>query len=299
MGKLSELLNNQELLILDSAMGTELDFRGANVSLPLWSANAIQENPDLIQKIHSENIEAGADIITTNTFRTQRRNFEKADFKPGGKSFTETAYEFTKKAVDLARNAVTSSGKNVLIAGGISPIEDCYEPELTPELDILCTEQNEHIGNLIFSGVDFLLAETMNNIKEISAVLNQIHQTGYEYCISFVCKNEDELFSGEKITDVMKIIDKFNPQVVMTNCIHPDLAEKVLNKLKLLTDRPLGVYCNIGNPDLFETGKFEVCISPDEYYNYAVEWKRIGVKVIGGCCGTAHEYIKKLSNLKV
>jgi len=298
MGKLTDLLNKQEIVLLDSAMGTELDFRGANVSLPLWSANAIIENPDMVKLIHKGNIEAGADIITTNTFRTQKRKFEKANYSYKGKNFSETAYEFTKKAVNLAKQAVVESGQNVLIAGGIAPIEDCYEPELVPETDILSTEQNEHIHNLVISGVDILIAETMNTIKEISAVLNQIHQTGIEYCISFVCKNENELYSGESVKDTLKIIEKFDPGVIMTNCIHPELAGKVINNFKSLTDRPLGVYCNVGNPDLFGEGRFEVCVSPDKYYEYALKWKKMGVRVIGGCCGTNPEFIKKLAILK-
>ena len=138
----------------------------------------------------------------------------------------------------------------------------------------------------------------MNTIKEISAVLNQIHQTGFEYGISFVCKNENELYSGETIKDAMKIIDKFYPAVIMTNCVHPELAGKILNTFKSLTDRPLGVYCNIGNPELFDSGKFEVCITSEEYYEYAIKWKKMGVRVIGGCCGTTPEYIKMLKKLK-
>jgi 5-methyltetrahydrofolate--homocysteine methyltransferase len=147
--------------------------------------------------------------------------------------------------------------------------------------------------------VDILLAETMNSIREISAVLNQIHPTGYEYCVSFVCRNEELLFSGESIKDVMRIIGKFSPQVVMINCIHPELAGKIIQKLRLLTDRPVGVYCNIGNPDLFEKDRFEVCVTPEEYYDYAAGWKEMGVRIIGGCCGTTPEYIRKLSKLKV
>ncbi|MFI5144682.1 MAG: homocysteine S-methyltransferase family protein, partial [Ignavibacteria bacterium] len=291
-------LNKQAVVLLDSAMGTELEQRGADISMPLWSARAIISKPEIITAIHTENINAGADIITTNTFRTQRRTFEHAGYKLNGDDFSKTAKAITEKAVDLARNSTKKSGKNVLVAGGIAPIEDCYEPGLVPETDILSTEQNEHINNLVSAGVDILLAETMNTIKEISVVLNQIHRTGYEYCISFVCKNETELFSGETIKDALRIIGKFDPAVIMINCMHPELATKVLSSMKDITGFPLGVYCNIGNPGLFGQGKFEVCVSPDEYYNFAKEWKKMGVRLIGGCCGTSPEYIKKLADLK-
>ena len=242
MQKLSDLINSKDIILLDSAMGTELMSRGANVTLPLWSAHSIIDSPEIIKAIHVENIDAGADIITTNTFRTQRITFEKAGYRYEGKSFSETAFEFTRRAVEIAKEAVKESGKNVLVAGGISPLEDCYKPELVPDTDTLSTEHYEHIKNLVNSGIDFLLAETMNSIKEISSVLNQMHQTGYEYCISFVPKNEVELFSNETIKDAMKIIDKFDPKVVMINCIHPELSEKVISKLRSLTDKPLLVF---------------------------------------------------------
>lgn len=298
MSRLTELLNKQAIVLLDSAMGTELEQRGVDISMPLWSANAVISNPGIISAIHYENIEAGADIITTNTFRTQRRTFENASYKFNGNDFAKTARVITGKAVELAKDALKNSGRNVLVAGGIAPIEDCYEPGLVPETDILSTEQNEHINNLVHAGVDILLAETMNTIKEISVVLNQIHRTGYEYCISFVCKNETELFSGETIKDTLRIIDKFNPAVIMINCMHPELATKVLGRMKNLTGFPLGVYCNIGNPALFGRGMFEVCVSATEYYNFALEWKKMGIRIIGGCCGTTPEYIKKLADLK-
>ena len=81
MGALKELLATGRTIILDSAMGTELQQRGANVKLPLWSAAALFEKPDTVRHIHIDNIDTGADIITTNTFRTQRRTYEKANYK--------------------------------------------------------------------------------------------------------------------------------------------------------------------------------------------------------------------------
>ncbi len=73
MGLISDLLKKQAVIILDSAMGTELESRGVDISLPLWSARALFEKPDTIRQIHIDNIDAGADIITTNTFRTRKK----------------------------------------------------------------------------------------------------------------------------------------------------------------------------------------------------------------------------------
>ncbi|RPI18915.1 MAG: homocysteine S-methyltransferase family protein [Ignavibacteriae bacterium] len=302
MSILAEILTKQDIIVLDSAMGTELKDRKADISMPLWSARPLIDNPDLIRQIHIDNIDAGADIITTNTFRTQKRTFEKACYTVEGSSYEDTARDMTYMAVELAKDAVliaVEEGEDdVIVAGCISPLEDCYKPELVPETDVLCTEHYEHINNLVEGGADILLAETMISIKEISAVLNQLHKAGKEYMISLLCKNGDELFSGEPLKDAMKIIEKFNPFAVLTNCIHPSQAEQILGSLKKLTDKPFGVYANIGNPSKLKSGELEKVVSPDEYLKYAKKWKQMGAKIIGGCCGTNPLYIVKLSTLK-
>jgi len=300
MGKFAELLNNKQTIILDGAMGTELQARGCNIALPLWSAKPLIERPDVVRHIHIDYIDVGADIITTNTFRTQRRTFEKANFQLNGKSFADTAKEFTKNAVDLAQDAVMIASDNVepLVAGCIAPLEDCYSPDLVPDMDVLCTEHYEHIQNLVEAGVDMLIAETMISLKEISAVVNQIHKFDIDYAISYVPKNNKFLLSGELVSDMVNVVEKYSPQAIMINCVHPSQIEPAMVYLKSLTDLPIGVYANIGNPSEKETGKLTPSVNPDEYLNYAKKWKTLGARIIGGCCGTKPMYIMKLAGLK-
>ncbi|MBZ0203804.1 MAG: homocysteine S-methyltransferase family protein [Ignavibacteria bacterium] len=302
MGALNDLLDTGRTVILDSAMGTELMARGSDVSLPLWSAKALIDRPDLIRHIHIDNIDTGADIVTANTFRTQRRTFEKAGYQYKDMSYADTARHFTQDAVDLAKDAVMIASDEdtapVLVAGCIAPLEDSYRPDLTPDTDTLSTEHNEHIKNLVDAGCDLLLAETLTNIREISAVLNQLHTSGLDYIISFTPRNDKELFSGEPISEAMSIINKFSPSAVSVNCIHPFLVEHVVNHLKQLTDLPLCAYANIGDPNYKEGDPMRKTVSPDDYFNFAKRWKSLGVRIIGGCCGTNPMYVRKLSLLK-
>jgi S-methylmethionine-dependent homocysteine/selenocysteine methylase len=279
-------------------MGTELERLGEDITLPLWSARALINSPDTIRMIHIKNIDNGANIITTNTFRTQKRIFEKAKYHFNDLSFHETAKELTQLAVDIAKDAVMLSNENTLIAGCIAPLEDSYDTQTQLDTDTICTEQYEHIKNLVEADVDILIAETLNNIREISAVLNQIHKFDKEYIISILPKNENALYSGEKLEDAVKIIEKYSPKVLSINCIHPTFVDPIVNRLKQLTSLPLGVYANIGDPAKFDSGEFERNVSVDEYYRYAKRWKEIGVKMIGGCCGTTPDYIKVLNKLK-
>ncbi len=298
MGLIQDLLNKQAIIVLDSAMGTELEARGADISSPLWSARALFEKPDTVRQIHIDNIDAGADIITTNTFRTQRRTLEKANYNRNELSYAESARELTIDAVELARDAVMITHDEVLIAGSIATLEDCYKPGLSPDTDTLCTEHYEHVVNLVDAGADLLLPETMNNVREISAVLNQIHKTGKEYMISMICRNNEELLSGESIKDAVNIIDKFSPSAIMVNCVHPSAAEGVITTLKSLTGSPIGVYANVGEAEHEKGSRFELDVSPAEYFEYALKWKRMGAVIIGGCCGTNYEFISKISILK-
>jgi S-methylmethionine-dependent homocysteine/selenocysteine methylase len=299
LGALTELLSRRKLVLLDSAMGTELMRRGVDISGPLWSARANIYKPDVVRHIHMDNIDTGADIVTTNTFRTQRRTFEKAVYSHEGRNSKDTAKCITQIAVELAQDAVMIAGDdNVLIAGCAAPIEDCYRPDLVPsDMDELCTEHFEHTENLAEYYVDFFLAETMMSVREISAVLNQFHKFEKDYAISLLCRSDSELFSGEPLSEAMMIIEKYSPAAIMLNCIHPAMVEFVLANLKKMTDRPIGVYANIGNPNARE-GTFERLVSPDEYYHFAKKWRDMGVRIIGGCCGTTPIYIKKLNSLK-
>lgn len=306
MGALNDLLASGRTIILDGAMGTELQARGCDISLPLWSAKALIERPDVVRHIHIDNIDCGADIITANTFRTQARTFEKANFHYSGLGFAETARELTETAVELAKEAVMIAAEEneVLIAGCIAPLEDSYRPDLTPDTDALCAEHFEHIRNLVDAGADMLIAETLTNIQEISAVINQLHKFETDYIISFTPRNDKELLSGELISDAIAIIDKFSPSAICINCIHPSLIEQVLVKLKSLTDKPLGAYANIGDPNYItdlhhkEGEELKKTVTPDEYLSYSKKWKLLGARIIGGCCGTTPLYIRKLNSLK-
>jgi len=306
MGALKTLLGTGRTIILDSAMGTELQQRGCSVKLPLWSAQALIDKPDTVRHIHIDNIDTGADIITTNTFRTQKRTYQKAEHRYHDLDFAETARHYTADAVDLAKDAVMIAAEedDVLVAGCIAPLEDSYRPDLTPDTDTLCTEHYEHMKNLADAGADLLLAEALTNIREISAVLNQMHKFELDCILSITPRNDKELFSGEPISEAVSIISKYTPDVLCVNCIHPHLVEPVLAYLKTLTDIPLGAYANIGDPNYKadpnhkEGDPMRKTVSPEEYLKYAQKWKALGARVIGGCCGTNPLYIAKLSTLK-
>src|SRR5215472_11746344 len=143
-------------------MGTELGRRGVVCDLPLWSARALWAAPEVVLAIHRDEVAAGAEILTTNTFRTHRRTLAKE-----GRG--SEAARWTRTAVSLAREAAKSSGRDVYVVGSISPLEDCYRPDLVPEDSELAAEHGEQVETLSAAGVDGLLVETQNTVRELAA----------------------------------------------------------------------------------------------------------------------------------
>src|SRR5512143_4340154 len=121
--RFSDRLSQSPTIILDGATGTELDRRGVDTGLPLWSANALlsEGGQSILKEIHADYLRAGAEILTANTFRTHRRAL-----RPSGNG--GRALELTRRAVDIARGAIAGAGGSApcFIAGSISTLEDCY-----------------------------------------------------------------------------------------------------------------------------------------------------------------------------
>lgn len=283
-------LSGVDKLILDGATGTELNRRGVDTGLPLWSANALMTEGDtkILQQIHEDYLRAGADIITTNTFRTHHRALA-----PSGNA--HRALELTHRAVDTARAAVTAlpSEKRRFVAGSISTLEDCYRPDLVPSADALRAEHSERIDHLVECGVDLILIETINTIREAVIMAKLAVISGTPVVVSFVCNKEGKILSGEALTDAAHELLPLGVAVIGINCAPtPDIA-KPLAELRVAcgSEFPLIAYGNIGYAD-DEAGWVNTdAENPRAYCDHAKDWD---AKIIGGCCGTTPEHIGQL-----
>lgn len=288
---LASLLNSKPALLLDGAMGTELLNRGADISMPLWSARPLVTQPQLVQQIHEDYIRAGADIITTNTFRTNRRTLQRA-------GIGERTRELNRLAVKLAQEARRiAHDRTILVAGSIAPAEDCYSPELVPSDTELRVEHSELAQILAEAGADFLLIETMMNTREARIAAEAARQTALEFVVSFVCGHDGHLLSGETIADAVRAIAPLAPTMFAINCTSPSDSITALEKLRAATSLPLGVYANTGTPQKDDVAQFRPEVNERGYSEYAARWKKMGVKMIGGCCGTTPEHIRAVAAL--
>jgi homocysteine S-methyltransferase len=278
-GPLSRALR-RGVLMLDGAMGTELHRRGVDTGLPLWSAAAVVTHPQVVRRIHLEYIESGADIITTNTFRTTARSFRRA-------GLSDRSEELTARAVALAIEACAARrDRDVLIAGCMAPLEDCYRPDLVPSKEELTREHAELAGRLARYGVDFLLLETIGSLREAQAACAAAAETGKEVVVSFLVKADGTLYGGEPLQEAVQAVHEQGALALSLNCLSPRLLQTPLKLLRQLTDLPLGIYGNVGRPGQEQAEEFVAEVSAEEYAAFAAEWISAGASIVGGCCGT-------------
>jgi S-methylmethionine-dependent homocysteine/selenocysteine methylase len=282
-------------LLLDGAMGTELESRGVESGLPLWSTHALLHAPEIVERIHAEYVAAGAEIVTANTFRTQRRALERGARRARNPSLArlgEQAFELCQRAVALARAGAQSASHNVLVAGSAPPLEDCYRVDLVPGAEALAREHLEHAENLARAGADLVLIETMNCTREAVAAAKAAHSMGLPLLISFVSWEGALLLSGEGLDQAIDAVMEFEPAAVLVNCLPPSAVDTCIPALRGARPTPFGVYTNLGAPHA-EGGHSEPC-SPRELARHASRWVARGARIVGGCCGTSPDHIRAM-----
>lgn len=289
-----------DILVLDGPTGTELQRRGFDTRLPLWSARALIDAPEMIEDIHCRYIRAGAGAITTNSFRTNRRVIERAGLGP------EKAAELTLLSVEIAKRAVERCGRpDVLIAGSDAPVEDCYSPDLVPTDAELFEEHREHIGWLVEAGCDFVLIETMNTLREAREACSAAAGFERPFMVSLVTDPSGEkILSGESLYDAAKELHCFGPAAILTNCSAPAAvlrATGILADLRaeLNASWRFGGYANSGEPDPVLGWEFVHIVPVDEFVAATRRMRSLGATVIGSCCGTTPEYTRGMMNAEL
>ena len=288
-------------IILDGAVGTELMRRAVDTRLPLWSAGALITAPHVLRQIHADYLRAGAEIITADTFRTHRRNLAAA-------GLDHRARDLTHKAVEIAQSAIRARTRPLdparyqprYVAGSMSPLEDCYSPELVPPQEECEREHGEMARHLAEAGVDLILVETMNTIREARAAVMAARATGLPVLTSFVCRTDGRLFSGESVTEAVQEIGPLGVVGLLVNCTPSATIREPLGELqqavRALTAPPpiTGAYANIGHTDDIVGWSNTADVSPLEYAQLAAGWLKQGANLVGGCCGTTPAHIAAL-----
>ncbi|MGE5399137.1 MAG: homocysteine S-methyltransferase family protein [Ignavibacteriales bacterium] len=270
-------------LILDGAMGSLLQQRGVKEDDWLWTSIAGIEHGEAVQSIHKEYIEAGADIITTNTFRSNP-----AAVKNSSRTGITSDY-LVKTNVELAKSA--RGGLPVIIAGSNAPAEDCYQVNRTLQLRDLEENHEQHIDSLMLNGCDFVLNETQSHFDEISIICNYCSKNDIPFIVSIFFTGDLKLLSGENIEDVIRFLQDYNPLAIGFNCIRPDVFVNFIKNHN--PDYSWGTYLNCGSGNY--TDKIITCgISGQEYARIVSGLLQFNPCFVGACCGSNNNHIEKI-----
>jgi enediyne biosynthesis protein CalE2 len=285
-----ERLLRGELILLDGALGTELERRGVATPLPLWSAQALLDAPDTLRAVHEDYARAGADVIATATFRTTPRVMRKTG-RPESEAgrLTETAVRIAGEARDRA-----GLGRPVWLGGSLGPLEDCYRPQDVPPRADLEREHRDQALRLARAGADLLLLETFNAAEEAAVAADAASRSGVPFMVSFVCRSGSELLSGESLADAVRGVEPHGPLAVLVNCTPLADTPKCLETMARAARIPVGCYPNAGAVSASGAWSFDPSVTPERFASLAGDWIRLGAQVLGGCCGTTPEHIRAL-----
>ena len=299
---IKQRLENNDTIILDGAIGAELEKKGAKMHKDLWCGTCSIESPDLVKKVHEEYILAGADIITTNTYATTPIGMKQYGFE-------DQINEFNKKSVQIAKDAVKNSNKDIAVAGSVSTFGSLYKfgteamkPGFKEQLKILSSE-----------GVDLIILEAMSSQADIvETIIECSLESKLPVWLSISCVIDDKtnklmLGYNDTVDSDTNVYEDFETSINSFSKIHDGpiliahsdikVTGQAVKIAKKKFNGVLGAYPNRGHYEK-PHWKFIDNITPSEYLENARSWVKNGAQIIGGCCGVGVEEIKAISVLK-
>ncbi len=284
--------SGDRVLLIDGGCGAELPSRGVPHAPPIWSAAGVHRAPGIVREIHRTHVEAGAQVVTALTFRTHRRALERV-------GLVGCSLRLTCAAVRLAREAVSAAAPDhtVLVAGSLSPLEDCFRADLVPDLEEARAEHRERANELSFAGVDLVLAETFNCREEAEIAMAAATEAGLPVMVSFTLRRDGALPSGESLRSCARAILAWGPLAIGVNCCLPSVAGTAIAVLLEecgASGVPVGAYPNAGASLGRQGWAFSHSASPATLAESAMPWIDAGARWVGGCCGATAGHVRAL-----
>jgi len=283
----------KQITILDGGMGRELMRRGESVAEPLWSANALFENPDAVRTVHIDFLNAGAEIVTANTY-----GLKPSALRQCGRLADHSAA--FAMAIKIAREAIDACGSSgAKIAASLPPLATTYRADLVQSLDTLLDEYRTMVRFSQDCGVDIILGETLSSAREGEAILAVSQDCGIPIWISFTVQQDGRLRSGELASEAGALMVEGGAQALLLNCSTPESITRALIGLNNSPLRvPVGAYANLFPPvqpkyEFSENGPNPLRdeLKPAVYVEHVQTWINQGAVIVGGCCGVGPEYI--------
>ena len=273
---------NQSPVMFDGAMGTMLYSRGVFINTCYDELNLVR--PDMVAEIHSAYIEAGADVIETNTFGANR-------VKLRSHGLADKVEDINRAAVTLARKA---AGDDTYVAAAVGP---CMRPRqmwMDGLADDFREAFREQIAALMDGGADLVYLETFDHLDELLLAAEVASSMAVPVFASFNVSPQGETIVGREIEAVVSALEgSDNVDGIGINCgIGPALAYDIIQRALPLTTKPFVVMPNAGMPQEVD-GRLIYLTSPEYFTEYAKKFIELGARGVGGCCGTTPAHISE------
>ena len=297
----ADRLASGQNILLDGGTGSELQRRGVNIArgwnkagdIGPWSAVANKTAPDAVSQIHTDYLDLGADIITTNTFWGNRCRMAVA-------GLGDDWEEYTRLAAEIALAARDDTNPEAYVAGGIAPspgLGDSYE------------DLRDQAAVLAEMGVDAILTEYVGSVAKVRQSVRAAAPAGLPLLLG-LCHFDEQgrlRMDGGEMADVVAAINDEGVRVdsILLMCSAPEEISRTMPMLQDAFDGPVGAYSNVGydgagggkgdDPDLQLRGSNIGENTPERYARFGQEWLDMSVQIIGGCCATTPDHIAALA----
>ncbi|MGI6165908.1 MAG: homocysteine S-methyltransferase family protein [Limnochordia bacterium] len=270
----------QEPLLFDGAMGTMLQHR-SDLAFP--ELNNLKA-PDVVSNVHRVYLEAGADVVETNTFGANR-------FKLAQHGYEEHVWEINEKAARLAKSAASKAGKDRLVAGSMGPTGQLMAPLGTVTFDEVYEAYRTQAQALAAGGVDLIIVETMLDLAEARAALLGALSTGLSVIAQMTFEDSGLTMMGTSPQVAACVLSSLGASVVGANCgLGPAGMLNIIEAMAPIADS-VSVMPNAGLPKLVDGVDFYE-LTPEEMASYVPQFIESGANIIGGCCGTTPKHIE-------
>ena len=302
MSTLSDRLKNNEIILLDGGVSTEIQRRGVAMDDDVWSGIAHRTHPGIARQVHEDYIHAGAQVITANTFSTARHVLESIDLGDQVRRINVEAVELAKAARDNVANG------EVWIAGSISSMAPFNNQEEVAEGENIEGNYREMAEILAEAGVDLIIVEMMRETVNSTLIIEAALSTGLPVWIGYSAmladdgksvinwrwKNVDSKPPTGDFEELVKAVAPLGGEAA--GIMHTQVrdTEPALEVMSRHWHGPKLAYAETGAIEKPDWNFKEIC-TPEKYSEVVKGWiSRHGVQIVGGCCGTGPEHIRIL-----
>ena len=292
-----------DIIFLDGGLGQEINKRSSKTkSHPLWSLKVMYDEPEIVSKVHLDFINAGAKVLSLNTYTATLPRLEKYEVSKGLQYTHKLAYTVMQNAIEKSN----IDRKAIDVAGCLPPLVASYiASEALPFNE--CVVQFQKLINAQRKYVDLFLVETMSNISEAKAAIMALHSFDLPAIVGLTISDDfsNTLRSGEKLELAVEQLAENGVSALMLNCSFP---ESIDYAIPILADTglPFGAYANgftsVKNlipGSTVDNLSARQDLSKIKYSEFVCKWVGLGASLIGGCCEIGPDYISHLRKVLV